>query len=1135
MTSVQPLPLSSLTPKICRILTWAQLASLRTLTCAQDVMIQFFVPFTHPMTHELISDHRAIARRYVKSWLIIDVVSIFPFDFVGGGDPNASRFALFRVVRLLRLAKLLRVVRASRILSRWRNRVGISHSTLSLAKFFLIIILVSHWSACVFHLAGAIQEDSGNLNWIRVVYGKCPEFEFAKDCLREDLFLPDVTSPLRDGLQRYLGAVYWSVATIATIGYGDITAETDAERAVALLTMLLGGGVYAYIVGAVYGIVSSMDRASMEYHAHMDHLNKFMEEIHYPLEERFAIRAYFDAFKRLFRQQYYQGLLHHLSPALRQKVALHMHAEWLDSIPYFNAPNRHEREDFITAVAVVLQPQLFSPLETILRLGYVNTKLFIIQRGLAIVRSRVVGSGLFFGDTWILTNGRCTDSVRSITYLYVMTLSKAALNRTLESGNFEATRRLIRKAVIRLAIRREFLKCAALAKLQSRVTKRLRAELEEDDAKPQMGRMESKVDTPQRSLLGGLGGSGKTRDERARHILETLGGNTGRQMVELSDVVDMVSGSKHRFGRGTAAAIRGQAAAGATAARIQGGHSNCSAVSSLSRDGDGSSMRSVSQASNGNPLFEDGGALRPMSTFDDGATEELDMIATTSDLNEHLGDTPSPSVDTGAGQLGQDAREKLAHKWQQLHADMPLLARIMLRANLPRSAKDDEEHDSALAQVLGIPNAATLDEGTLSNPNYIITVRGQRNMVYKMQTDQFPNNPSPTVTAHKHGGLSPSHAQRNMTTDSVAEVGAPGVAKLSTAGQRGPISSMARSSSAVSESGQDQPSLVRRESALGLGGDDLSASGGHSSFTPHCDLPVPAATSLDLRTAVAVLSGQRRPSAIFSPSTRARTFSSIGASQQVSPMVGNVKPPRSLPGPFSPGGTGQDKSDGYPTADVSDPAPGRTTPDYTSEEARRSHATRLRQGEDRNMSHDSKAPAAPSMPLDARVARHKLPEERYSTSLEASPSAPANLRLQVRAHQQDAMLDDSVPASASARRARDKLAADQRFPHHDDAGGVAGMSAVHEPDMSVSLASGLEMPRSTSLSVSTTTVLRRITETSTAITSVKADMSRDLLQLMQRSTTVLKEVQVLRMLVIALVGIVLLLMTLVGVTMGAVV
>ena len=186
------------------------------------------------------------------------------------------------------------------------------------------------------------------------------------------------------------------------------------------------------------------------------------------------------------------------------------------------------------------------------------------------------------------------------------------------------------------------------------------------------------------------------------------------------------------------------------------------------------------------------------------------------------------------------------------------------------------------------------------------------------------------------------------------------------------------------------------------------------------------------------------------------------------------------------------------------------------------------------MAHDSKALATPSMPLDARVARHKLPEERYSTSLEASPSAPANLRLQVRAHQQVAMLDDSVPASASARGARNKLAADQRSPHHDDAGGAAGMSD-NEPEMSVSLASRLDVPRSTSLSLSTATVLRRITETSTAITSVKADMSRDLLQLMQRSTTVLKEVQVLRMLVIVLVGIVLLLMILVGVTMGAVV
>ncbi len=1088
------------------------------------------------MTHEMVTDHRAIARRYIKSWFVIDVVSIFPFDFVGGGDPNASRFALFRVVRLLRLAKLLRVVRASRILSRWRNRVGISHSTLSLAKFFLIIILVSHWSACVFHLAGAIQEDSGNLNWIRVVYGKCAEFEFAKDCLREDLVLPDVTSPLRDGLQRYLGAVYWSVATIATIGYGDITAETDAERAVALLTMLLGGGVYAYIVGAVYGIVSSMDRASMEYHAHMDHLNKFMEEIHYPREERFAIRAYFDAFKRLFRQQYYQGLLHHLSPALRQKVALHMHAEWLDSIPYFNAPNRHEREDFITAVAVVLQPQLFSPLETILRLGYVNTKLYIIQRGLAIVRSRVVGTGLFFGDTWILTNGRCTDSVRSITYLYVMTLSKAALNRTLESGNFEATRRLIRKAVIRLAIRREFLKCAALAKLQSRVTKRLQAEiLAEDDAKegkPRMGRMETAMDSQQKSLLGGLGGSGKTHDERARHILETLGGNTGRQMVELSDVVDMVRGFKQRFGRGAAAAIRAQAPG---AVQLEGGSSRSGGLVSLGNERENSSLRSLSQTSNAHLL--NGGSENGMlasDTMDDGGLEEVNMIATPSDLNNALGDTPSPTVDTGTAQLGEDARQKLAFKWQQLHADMPLLARIMLRANLPKGDKDDAEHESAMAQVLGIPDEHALDEATLANPNYVVTVRGQRNLVYRMRTDMFPHNPSPSVAAHKRGtssGASPMHRRRETSVDSSADFGGPGVAKISTAGQRGPMASLGRSSSAMSESGQEQPTLTRRESALGLGGDDLGHGGPSASFTPHCDLPVPAATSLDLRTAVAVLSGQRRPSAVLSPATRSRTVSTAGpvARGNLSPTMAD-RPPRSATGTFASVGQEKTASAGA-KADISDPAPDRDEVQHTSEEARRSPSEQRRDvSANAASAHDSKAHAAPSMPLDARAARHAPPGDTYAASLESSPSAPAHLRLQVRG-QPDAMLDDSAPQSVSARGADGRVAADQRPVHRDS----ASSPSRAEPEMTFSLASGLDVPRSSSVSLNTGTVLRRITETSTAITSVKADMSRDFVRLMHQSTSVLKEVQVLRWLVIVLVAVVMVLMILVGVTMGAVV
>ena len=64
------------------------------------------------------------------------------------------------------------------------------------------------------------------------------------------------------GSAQYVTALYWSVMTLTTIGYGDVAPVTLGEQCLCIFAMLLGGSIYAYVIGAVCGIVSSMDEAT---------------------------------------------------------------------------------------------------------------------------------------------------------------------------------------------------------------------------------------------------------------------------------------------------------------------------------------------------------------------------------------------------------------------------------------------------------------------------------------------------------------------------------------------------------------------------------------------------------------------------------------------------------------------------------------------------------------------------------------------------------------------------------------------------------------------------------------------------------------------------------------------------------
>ena len=68
---------------------------------------------------------------YFRTWFILDIIALLPIDIlvvVGAFDTGpGSSSALVRAVRLLRamrLLKLVRILRASRLVSKWENKVA---------------------------------------------------------------------------------------------------------------------------------------------------------------------------------------------------------------------------------------------------------------------------------------------------------------------------------------------------------------------------------------------------------------------------------------------------------------------------------------------------------------------------------------------------------------------------------------------------------------------------------------------------------------------------------------------------------------------------------------------------------------------------------------------------------------------------------------------------------------------------------------------------------------------------------------------------------------------------------------------------------------------------------------------------
>ena len=53
----------------------------------------------------------------------------------------------------------------------------------------------------------------------------------------------------------YLAAAYWSLTAITTIGFGDITPISNAERAVMLLVEVLGVLFFGILLGSITSLL----------------------------------------------------------------------------------------------------------------------------------------------------------------------------------------------------------------------------------------------------------------------------------------------------------------------------------------------------------------------------------------------------------------------------------------------------------------------------------------------------------------------------------------------------------------------------------------------------------------------------------------------------------------------------------------------------------------------------------------------------------------------------------------------------------------------------------------------------------------------------------------------------------------
>ena len=188
----------------------------------------------------------------------------------------------------------------------------------------------------------------------------------------------DMTVEGSTSFELYLVALYWSIVTLSTLGYGDITPANGGERIVCLMAVVIGSIFYTSLVGTLTAFASNRNASARIFTEKVESLEEFMKASRLPHNLRSDIRFHF-ASSFSDRVYFKDGdLIADLNGRLRQRIVESRVTSLLrQTVPCL----KQGSAELMERISNAMVSRYFLPDEYLCRVSDVARELFVLRRG----------------------------------------------------------------------------------------------------------------------------------------------------------------------------------------------------------------------------------------------------------------------------------------------------------------------------------------------------------------------------------------------------------------------------------------------------------------------------------------------------------------------------------------------------------------------------------------------------------------------------------------------------------------------------------------------------------------------------------------------------------------------------------
>ncbi|CAL9087639.1 unnamed protein product [Musa textilis] len=318
-----------------------------------DIVVSFSVAYFNSSTYLLVDDRRKIAKRYLtRPWFVMDVASTIPFHImyrIITGKRNGG--SVFGVVNLLRLWRLRR---ASKLFARLEKDIRFSYFWTRYVKLICVTLFAVHSSACVYYWM-AIHYRVKEKTWIGSLI---PDFQ------ERSIWLG------------YTYAIYWSITTLTTVGYGDLHAWNTGEKVFTIFLMLFNIGLTAYLIGNMTNLIVHAATRTFLMRDTIHQVSRFASKHRLPDGLREQTMAHLQLrFKTMELQQ--EEVIADLPKAIRSTIAQHLFQRTVEATYLFKGAS----QEFIVQLVSEMKAEYFPPKVDIIIENEIPADLYIIVSG----------------------------------------------------------------------------------------------------------------------------------------------------------------------------------------------------------------------------------------------------------------------------------------------------------------------------------------------------------------------------------------------------------------------------------------------------------------------------------------------------------------------------------------------------------------------------------------------------------------------------------------------------------------------------------------------------------------------------------------------------------------------------------